>query len=171
MLSQSHLTSRLGRTCVIKLIACHSKNWAQCSVDLLLWFIMWIKKYMPSCWHFPPEPNDYIEHFITLGLNTDLIKNFWRMWLSIVHFLFADGSSSDKDNEKGLDKGCWSSSQKVCPGWKFRAIHRKRYEIFNLGLYTVQSNSYNSFQLYANENFKVNLSIVAGKYTCVYVYI
>ena len=53
------------------------------------------------------------------------------------------------------------------PGQRFQAIHRKKYEIFNLVLYEVQSNvcvtdiSYDPSQLYANEIFFLVLSIVA----------
>ena len=48
----------------------------------------------------------------------------------------------------------------------FYAIYRKRYAIFNLALYKVQSIcltdiSYDSFQLYANDFFYLVLSIVA----------
>ena len=59
---------------------------------------------------------------------------------------------------------------------RFHAIHRKRYDIFNLALYKVQSNicmtdvSYDSFQLYANDFFYLVLSLVADQY-CVPVYI
>ena len=62
------------------------------------------------------------------------------------------------------------------PGKTFQAICRKRYVIFNLVLYKVQSNvcetniSYDSFQLYANEIFYLVLSIVADWY-CVSVWI
>ena len=52
-------------------------------------------------------------------------------------FLFAE---TNKNNEKGLDKGCCSAHQQVCPGHTFQAIHRKRYDVFNLELYTVQCN-------------------------------